>query len=240
MRLFSFDSEASSYSASCEVQKFFLQLLIDRLVQKWGKNFKDILDLGCGTGASLQAFQDHHIAFDHFIGCDLSENMLKVFNPPSAIQNKVSLICQDFNICLEQISSPHLIFSSSSLQWATSLKHTLGLISQHTSSKIALSIMTANTLKSFHSFLDSKSPLPTKENMQKLLLDFFEGEIEIAHKILTFSTNKDLILHLRNTGIMGGGVLKYKQAKKILEYTGDLEYESLIFIGQPKQTKGAV
>lgn len=237
MRLFSFDSQAKNYASFCEAQKFFAQKLSEKIAQTLGLSHSSILDLGCGSGELLQALCTQNIAFDSYVGCDTSQAMLKNFKPLNA--GNITLLNQDFNTCLAQHPNSTLICSSSALQWSKDIFQTLTLMAQ-SSANIAIAFMTSNTFSSFHRFLDSKSPLPDCENMQKLLLEFFEGKIEIIQKDLYFENNQFLIAHLRHTGVMGGGILGYKKAKKILDYHGVLEYQSLMFIGKSKKYKGAL
>lgn len=230
MRLFSFDRRAKSYFASSEVQKFFAKHLAQKITQKWGKSFLEVLDLGCGVGILPQALAEEGISIALYRGCDISPSMLKYFQSPYP---KSILLHQDFDQCLTEDYKPELIASSSALQWSSNLSHTFSLIAKHRS-KVALSLMGSNTFRELHGFLGTKSPLMEVRNMRKLLLEFFSGEIEILHQELAFDSSDILISHLRNSGVMGGGVIGYKKAKKLLEYAGKLEYEGIFFLGCPK------
>lgn len=57
-------------------------------------NEKAVLDLGVGTGASLEAFLKHH-SFERAVGCDFSENMLK--RAELRLRGKAELFCCDFH-----------------------------------------------------------------------------------------------------------------------------------------------
>lgn len=230
MRLFSFDFRAKSYATSCWAQKFFAQQLAQKILQKWGKRFSRVLDLGCGAGILPQAMKQEGILIEDYTGCDISQAMLECLSSPYATYR---LFCQDFDECLIQSPKVDLIVSSSALQWSLDLSYTLSLIAKHRS-KVALSLISSNTFKELHSFLGTKSPLMEVQNMQELLLNFFDGEIEIINQDLIFDHSSELISHLRNSGVMGGGVAGYKKAKRLLGYTGKLTYESLIFLGSSK------
>lgn len=230
MRLFSFDFRAKSYLSSCWAQKFFAQQLAQKILQKWGKNFSCVLDLGCGAGILPQAMKQEGIWIEDYTGCDISQAMLECLSSPYATYR---LFCQDFDECLIQSPKIDLIVSSSALQWSLDLSRTLSLIAKH-QSKVALSLMSANTFKELHAFLGTKSPLMEAQNMQELLLNFFDGEIEIINQDFIFDHSSELISHLRNSGVMGGGIAGYKKAKRLLSYTGKLTYESLIFLGSSK------
>lgn len=232
MRLFSFDFHAKDYLTSCNAQRFFAQQLAQKISQKWGKSFFSVLDLGCGTGNLFEAMQKEGISIGDYRGCDISQAMLECFG---IFYPSCKLIHQDFNECLIQ-DTADLIVSSSALQWSLDLPFTLSLIARH-QSKIALSLMNSNTFKSLHTFLGTKSPLIDVQNMQESLLEFFDGEIETSRQEFTFDDSRDLILHLRRSGVLGGGVAGYKKARKLLSYTGKLEYESFVFLGYSKLKK---
>lgn len=230
MRLFSFDFRAKSYLTSCSAQKFFAQQLAQKILRKWKRRFSSVLDLGCGAGILPQAMKQEGILIEDYTGCDISQAMLECFSSPYATY---TLFCQDFDECLIQSPKVDLIVSSSALQWSLDLSRTLSLIAKHRS-KVALSLISSNTFKELHTFLGTKSPLMEVENMQELLLNFFDGEIEIINQDFIFNHSSKLISHLRDSGVMGGGVAGYKKAKRLLSYRGKLTYESLIFLGFSK------
>lgn len=233
LRFFSFDFHAKDYLTSCNVQKFFARQLAQKISQKWGKSFSSVLDLGCGTGNLFEAMQQEGILIGDYRGCDISQAMLECFRIPHL---SCKLIHQDFDECLIQDYTAELIVSSSALQWSLDLPFTLSLIARH-QSRIALSLMNSHTFESLHTFLGTKSPLIDAQNMQESLLEFFNGEIEVSRQEFTFNDSRDLILHLRRSGVLGGGVAGYKKARKLLSYTGKLEYESFIFLGYSKLKK---
>lgn len=228
MRFFSFDTQAQSYQSSAIAQKIFIQKLLDRLPKK---HYKLIAELGCGGGELFAEIQKRHIGFERFLGCDSSESMLKRFAP----SNGVELFCQDFDEFLCSFEGKFdLLLSSSALQWSHSLPQTLSLIAQK-SFFVALSVMSSSSLKSLHSFLGTCSPLPSSEEIKEFLASQFEGEIFISRVELEFAASKEALEHLRKSGVLGGGILDFKRAKKMLNFDGKIEYESINLIGKPRK-----
>lgn len=201
-----------------------------------GDNFPVIADLGCGSGELARAALEQGIHFQKYIGCDLSPLMLENFYlqfPNSSELPKIELLAQDFDDFLLGATKIDLFLSSSALQWSRDLAWTLELLARQ-KSKVALFIFTSKTFKSLHAFLDSNSPLQSQENVEKLLFTFFEGTAQKLQKTLLFSDTQAFLAHLRGSGVMGGGVLDFKRAKRLLQYEGVLEYEGLLFIGESK------
>lgn len=227
MRFFSFDAQAKTYQSSAIAQRIFIQKLLDKLPKK---HYKLIAELGCGGGELFLELQKRGIEFERFLGCDSSESMLKRFSPSS----EVELFCQDFDEFLLSFEGEFdLLLSSSALQWSHSLEQTLSLIAKK-SSFVALSVMSSSSLKSLHTFLGTCSPLLTSEEIKELLKERFEGEIFISRVELEFATPKEALEHLRKSGVLGGGILNFREAKKMLNFDGKIEYESINLIGKPK------
>ncbi|RAX51817.1 hypothetical protein CCY99_08430 [Helicobacter sp. 16-1353] len=103
--------------------------------------------------------------------------------------------------------------------------------------KLAFSFFTAKSLETLHNFLGTKSPLRSSFEIEILLKKYFIGEIEIQKITKTFDNKNDLLAHLKNSGLLGGGNLPFR-AKKKLKFDIpflELSYEVLFFIGEAKQ-----
>lgn len=226
MRYFSFNHKALEYDHYAVAQRFFAQKLAQKISNQ---KFEHIAELGCGSGILLDNLLKNNVNFQSYIGCDSSEEMLLAFK-----QEGIKKICIDFDAFLSNAKqSFSLVCSSSALQWSKNLDHTLGLISQK-AKRVALGIIDCATFSSLHSFLQTSSPLLEFQNIKTLLLKYFCGDLEVVKMSLEFDNPQECIAHLRGSGVMGGGVLNFTQSKKLLSYQGVLEYESVIFVGKPK------
>lgn len=227
MRFFSFDAQAQTYHHSAIAQRVFIQKLLNRLDQT---HYQVIAELGCGSGEVFEELIKKHIEFEQFLACDISRSMLEKFPAHS----RAELFAQDFDEFLHSYGGKFdLLLSSSALQWSYSLERTLSLIAQK-SHFVALSVMSSCSLKSLHSFLGTCSPLLESEEIEKLLEGYFEGEMFVSRVELEFATPKEALEHLRRSGVLGGGVLDFKRAKKMLNFDGKIEYESINIIGKSK------
>lgn len=237
LRFFSFDTQAKYYSKFCEAQQFFSQALIERVSKEWGQTFDTIIDLGCGSGELIRELVSHQIRFGFYTGCDISQAMLDCFywkESKSTKSAQIRLIMQDFDSFLLQLPKADLYLSNSSLQWSQDIAHTFKLLAD-CGGRVALCVITSETFASLHSFLHTISPLQDVKNVQESFFDCFEGTSQILQKDLIFSHSRDLLNHLRRSGVMGGGVLDFKRAKSLLSYKGRLEYQGVILIGQSKK-----
>lgn len=227
MRFFSFETQAQTYQHSAIAQRVFIQKLLSRLPKG---HYKLIAELGCGGGELFLQLEKKQIGFEKFVACDSSSAMLERFE----LCEGVELFCKDFDEFLISLDKKcDLLLSSSALQWSHSLSNTLSLIAKK-SKFVALSIMSASSLKSLHSFLGTSSPLLEGEEIERLLRSYFEGEIYYSRVELRFGTIGEGVNHLRQSGVLGGGILNFQKAKKMLNFDGKFEYESINILGKPK------
>ncbi|PAF42681.1 methyltransferase domain-containing protein [Helicobacter sp. 11S03491-1] len=227
----SFARQAHVYQKSALIQTRIAHLLLNKLQYKY---FYHVLDIGCGSGSVAIEIEKLKIKVKNFIGIDIAKEML-FYHPKQLnhIQN-INLICEDF----EKISLPKsdLIIAASSLQWAKNLEYILSKIAQNCS-EVAFGIYTNKSLKSVHNFLNTSSPLRSKEALKDMLGKYFRGKSYIAHFEESFQNRQDFLRHLKNSGLLGGGNLSYQEAKYFRNHIPyeKAEYEVLIFIGTPKQ-----
>lgn len=230
MRFFSFDRACQTYFSSSIAQDYFANKLLTCIKENFGENLGRIGELGCGSGELYSKFLDYKIKYQDYKGCDISQGMIECFKERFQTAN---LVCQDFDEFLQKQKGFDLICSSSSLQWSKDFEKTLQNISQKCQN-IALSFLTHSTFASLHHFLGTYSPLLSIWEAKELLEKYFQGQFIISYIRLEFRNNAETLAHLKKSGVLGGGVLKYPQAKKLLEYEGGLEYENMIFIGGNK------
>lgn len=226
MRFFSFDIQAKTYHHQAIAQKIFIQKLISKLPKS---AYRSIAELGCGGGELFLELQKNKVEFERYLACDSSKAMLERFECEG-----VELFCQDFDEFLLSVGQDFdLICSSSALQWSNHLSHTLSLIAQRAKS-VALSVLSASSLGSLHTFLGTTSPLLEGEEIVGLFEEFFVGEIYRSRVELEFATPQECLEHLKKSGVLGGGILSFTQAKKMLNFDRKIEYESINILGKPR------
>jgi malonyl-CoA O-methyltransferase len=128
-----------------------------------------------------------------------------------------------------------LVISASALQWATDLRHTLeGLrpLGRH----FALAVLTADTFDELHTKAGTKSPLPQRESIERLIQATLGLSTCIERYALDFDTPKALLDYVRSSGVTGfHHGLGYRAAKALLEDVTltTLSFEVVMAVGQP-------
>ncbi len=217
-----FSRFASEYGKYNMIQDKVAQKLIDETKD----TPKKIVDLGCGSGAIAQKISWQ---YEKLTAVDFSSKMLDL-HPKSA---KIHCIQESFNedkLFKELVKSEYdRIFSSSSLQWASSLDETLYQISQ-LNAPISLAIFTSNTFKTLLETAKIDSPLRCADEVMYLINQYFHAEIEVVTYELSFDSIQDIFTYIKKSGVSGGrNALSYKQMKKLMrEYPSKtLEFEVL-------------
>jgi malonyl-CoA O-methyltransferase len=227
-----FSRFANSYETLNLVQKDVakeLILLLDR------KEYRDILDIGSGTGAIYRELLNQNISFKEFIALDFSENMLKLH--PSSFN--IKRLCLDFNSkeSFEKLSKYDLVISSSALQWSLDLDFTLREIS-YLSDNFYFAIFTSNTFRSLHKIANIKSPIYSKDEIFNILNRYYTPTNSYTKEYkLYFNDVFGMLRYIKRSGVSGGKrQLSIKDIKRVVKkYPLDyLEFEVLFVRANPK------
>ncbi|MEA2091024.1 MAG: methyltransferase domain-containing protein [Campylobacterota bacterium] len=219
-----FSKHASRYGSYNVIQN----KVIKRLLKKVKSLPKNILDLGCGSGALHESLT---WKYNHFTGVDFAPGMLELH--PKA--HNCECIYGDFNdkTLFENLStySYDYIFSASALQWADNLEMVFKNI-KNLNTPVALAIFSANTFKTLNETASLKPLLRSAEEIDELQKRYFDAELEVVEYRLEFESTRDMFRYIKNSGVSGSRkVLDYKQTKKLMqEYPLNyLEFE-VVFI----------
>jgi malonyl-CoA O-methyltransferase len=217
-----FSRFASQYGKYNVIQDKVAQKLVDECTD----SPKEILDLGCGSGAIASKIDWDYTKLK---AVDFSEKMLDL-HPKS---EKIECIEGNFSedkLFEELVKSDYdRVFSSSSLQWATNLDETLYQISQ-LHAPISLAIFTSNTFNTLLKTAGIDSPLRCVDEVTYLLGQYFHADIEVMTYELSFESIQDIFTYIKKSGVSGGrNALSYKQMKALMrEYPSKtLEFEVL-------------
>jgi malonyl-CoA O-methyltransferase len=218
-----FSQNANDYEKVNVIQKQVLHALLAHIED----TPRNILDIGCGSGAVYKALS---WPVESFIGVDFAEGMLAL-HPKD---NAVTLLQDDFNdptlfTKLRTFSFDRII-SSSALQWAADLDATLEQIAS-LGAPVSLSIFTSDTFKTLYDVAGLSPILRDREEVITLLKKHFSGEIEILHYTLAFDSVREMFRYMKQSGVGAGrNVLGYKEMKRLMEaYPLDhLEYEIVL------------
>ncbi len=193
------------------------------------KEYKYIIDIGCGSGAIYKNIIKREIPFEQFIGADLSLEMLNI-HPTSKKIKKLSL---DFNNkqSFEQFKGTDydMIISSSALQWSQNLDMTLKEISK-LSQNFYFAFFTSNTFKTLHNVTNLRSPIYTTEYIKEILNRYYSSSFELIDYQLSFNSVYEMLRYIKQSGVSGGKKqLTYQEIKALIKkYPLDyLEFEVL-------------
>ncbi len=230
--LFKHTNEFSKRASSYENYNIIQQKVVKKLLSKVTTKDKQILDLGCGSGAVYKAIGE---GFKTFTGVDKAKKMC-ILHPQ---RPKVRIMNEDFeNFFFNQNNYFDLTISSSALQWATNTDNIFNQIHQN-SKEIALSIFCDGTFKTIYQTSNLKTFLPSTKTIIKQLNKYFNFEFQIVNYKLSFEDNLSKFRYIKKSGVSGGERrLDYKSTKKLInEYPLDyLEFEVIFIWGESKNS----
>ena len=217
-----FGRHARGYERFNLIQRRLARALAERIPP----GYERIVDLGCGGGGFLQAYErtfTNYLAVDasaEMLGChpraEGVECMVGDFNDPSLFE---TLVKRDFD----------LLVSSSALQWAADLDWTLGRIAE-LKRPVALTIFTSGTFATLHEMAGIRSPIRSREETEAALRRRLDVEIDLLRYRLYFKSVRAMLSYIRRSGVSGGrNLLGYRQVKRLVESypLPYLEFEAL-------------
>jgi malonyl-CoA O-methyltransferase len=217
-----FSKYANEYGHYNIIQKKVAQHLLSKVISKP----KNILDLGCGSGALCERISWE---YDSFLGIDFAPNMLEL-HPHSS---KIKCHYGDFNDpdLFEELSKKKYdsIFSASALQWAEDLEFVFSQIKK-LQAPIALAIFTSNTFKTLNDTAGVSPLLRSAEDVHAMACNYFELSVEKVEYKLEFDSVREMFRYIKKSGVSGSRkILDYKSTKRLMqEYPLNyLEFEVL-------------
>lgn len=207
-------SEFSKYATQYSSHNIIQNKVVEKLLSLVPHQPKNILDLGCGSGALCK-----NILWDYqyFTGIDFAHGMLEL-HPKS---QKIASMYGDFNdeVFFENLLQKKYdyIFSASALQWATNLEFVFQKI-QSLNIPIAFAIFSANTFKTLNETAGLQPLLKSVAEIDTLQKKYFDANFEVVNYKLAFDSTRDMFKYIKQSGVSGSRkVLDYKQTKKLME-----------------------
>ena len=190
-----FEKGLSTYDENAVVQKIMAKNLVELL---GAVEFKNILELGCGTGVLTKEVTDN-IRFEKYIAVDIVEGCDKYIKE---ISSEVKFIAED----IENFSTDEkfdLIISNASFQWLDNLplflKRVKNLLSDN--GVFAFTVFGKDNYSEMSDFVEKIPEYYSREELKKMLPDFKKSEIKENKQVLEFSTPTEVLYHIKNTGV---------------------------------------
>ena len=226
----SFDKNSRLYAKNCALQSEVAKNLLSFCE---AEKYRKIIDLGAGNGNVAlnlsQIFGKNGICANNFIALDSSPNMLALHPRKLPHIAQIRLIECDFEK-YNFSDDFDLILSSSALQWAKDLDLIFKKMrdcfesrressgnsqDSRKSKKFAFAIFTAESLRELHAFLGTKSPLKSATEILSIAQKYFCVDFKIKRFTRTFSTREELLGYLKNSALLGGGNIAFKDKKRL-------------------------
>ncbi len=219
-------SEFSKYAKEYNSYSVIQDKVVRKLLTSIQSKPKNILDLGCGSGAVSRNID---WKYDSLTGVDFAPGMLEI-HPKS---EKIKPLYGDFNDkhLFENLSKDKYshIISCSALQWAIDLEEVFRGLKKLDSS-ISLAIFTSGTFFTLNKTAHLEAMLRSSLEVQSMLDKYFDVKYELVQYKLEFSSTREMFRYIKKSGVSGSrSVLDYKQTKKLMrEYPLNyLEFEVL-------------
>jgi len=223
-----FSRFAEEYKRHNRIQVEVASKLISMLEKE---RYRNVLDLGCGSGTMYENFIERGIEVEKFVALDFSQEMLEVH--PNALN--IEKVCADFNhpdsFSAYENGSFEIVVSASALQWSSDLSMVFKSISL-LANRYYFSFFTSKTFATLHKIAGSTSPIHSKESILKNLNRYYHYEFEVMEYRLNFSSVREMFRYIKRSGVSGGtNQLSYREMRRVMrEYPLNyLEFE-VIFV----------
>ncbi len=180
--------------------------------------YKNVIDIGCGSGEVYKNLQRKKIDVEHFLALDSAETMLAI-HPEGKNIHKICVNFNDRNFIAQIPSFPYdVLISSSALQWSTDLSYTVGVLST-LSSTFYGAVFTSGTFKTLHRTAGISSPIYTVKTVQDVWKQHYKDvQFEIHQYRLEFTSTREMFRYIKQSGVSSGErKLSYKQTKALMD-----------------------
>ena len=217
-------SEFSKYASHYGSYNIIQQKVAEKLLSLVPSQPKNILDLGCGSGALAEKIT---WKYNKLMAVDFAPGMLEL-HPKS---KKIECIYGNFNDAnlFESLREYNFdyIFSASALQWADDLEKTFSYL-QSLHAPVAFAIFTADTFATLYKTAGLEPLLIDAQKLDILQKKYFNANFEVVRYKLEFDNVREMFQYIKKSGVSGSrNVLSYKEMKRLMrEYPLNyLEFE---------------
>lgn len=224
----SFSKSAKTYDKYADIQK----TMAEKLVFQISGNYKNILDVGCGTGL-LEEFLIKKYPYSEITGIDIASQMVEI---ASKKFDNIKFLLADGESLPFSDSEFDLVVSSASIQWMDTQK----VFSEaHRVLKpkgmFYFSTFGPKTLKELKEIGLSVNKFPTKEELYEILRRHFK-HIEITDELISknYKDIFEVFAYLKAIGaqnpqkVTSKGLLTWKRLASMLQKNPNITYEVIV------------
>jgi len=207
-------SEFSKYATHYGSYNIIQQKVADKLLSFITSKPKNILDLGCGSGALAKKIR---WKYNKLMAVDFAPGMLEL-HPKS---KKIECIYGNFNETnlfelLKEYNFDYIL-SASALQWADDMEETFKQL-QALHAPVALAVFTANTFETLYKTAGLEPLLINTNKLNALQKKYFNANFEVVRYKLEFENVREMFRYIKKSGVSASrNILSYKEMKKLMQ-----------------------
>lgn len=191
-----FAKNLSTYNENARIQ----EQMSEKLLSFADKNeYENILEIGCGTGLLTQKTFEKFL-FKNYIANDIVEDCSKYIQ---SISPEINFICDDAENFIKNDKKKYdLILSNAVFQWIENFEEFIfELINKlNTGGSLLFSTFGTENFREIYHVLGKTLPYKSVKDYQEIFkTQNFIIEEEI--RILAFKSSKDILKHIKNTGV---------------------------------------
>jgi malonyl-ACP O-methyltransferase BioC len=191
-----FSNNLKKYNENAKIQKQMAEKLISFLTDN---KYDSILELGCGTGLLTQLANDN-LWYKKYTAIDIVPDCQKYINK---INSNIEFIADDVEEFIKSDDKKYdLIISNASMQWLENLPQFVEQLIQklNTNGKLVFSTFGKENFREIY-FVLGKTLKYYSLSELKTIFKEYSPIIEEEVRIIAFKTPKDVLKHIKNTGV---------------------------------------
>ncbi len=191
-----FEKNLCTYNDNAKIQKKMAEHLVSLLPSK---NFNNILEIGCGSGLLTELILEK-VSFEKYAANDIVKSCEKYIKNLSP---NIEFLCGDIENIIEQTTDKYdLIVSNAVFQWIDDLESFIRrlFLRLNPNGIILFSTFGAENFREIYYVLGKSLPYKTAREYEQMFSDIPHKIEEEAH-VLAFKTPKDVLKHIKSTGV---------------------------------------
>lgn len=191
-----FAKNLDTYNDNAKIQKRMAERLLSFLPKK---DFSSILEIGCGTGFLTELINKEFV-FDNYTANDIvseCETYVKKINP------NINFVADDIEIAIKNSNKTYdLIISNAAFQWVENLKEFIELLMSKLNKDgiLLFSTFGQENYREINFVLGKTLPYYSVVDLDEILKNY-ERRIEQEMHVMAFKTPKDILKHIKATGV---------------------------------------